>query len=98
MENQKILSNNIGFDDSPVDRIYGSPASGGNLKLIQADYTEYKGKIFKKTLILKGIDGNNFRSHCFVTDDGRWFDRAGIPMLAPPDTIEVEEEDNTNED
>ena len=97
MENNKIIiSNHIGPEGAPADRIYGSPASGGHLRLIQADYTDYKGKIHKKQLILKGIDGNNFKSHCFVTDDGRWFDRTGIPMLKPTEV--VEDEDNGTED
>jgi len=92
MENNKIIiSNHIGPEGAPADRIYGSPASGGQLRLIQADYTDYKGKIHKKQLILRGIDGNNFKSHCFVTDDGRWFDRTGIPMLKPTEIVEDEE-------
>ena len=94
-----IVSNHIGLNGEPADRIYGSPASGGQLRLIQSDYTDYKGKIHKKQLILKGIDGNNFKSHCFVTDDGRWFDRTGIPMLKPSEVIEDEEhrtEDSQN--
>ena len=91
-----IVSNHIGPEGAPADRIYGSPASGGNVRLIQADYSTYKGKIHKKQLILKGIDGNNFKSHCFVTDDGRWFDRTGIPMLKPTEVIE--DEDNGTED
>ena len=98
MENSNIIivSNHIGPNGEPADRIYGSPASGGHLRLIQADYTNYKGKIHKKQLTLKGIDGNNFKSHCFVTDDGRWFDRTGIPMLKPTEVIE--DEDNGTED
>ena len=94
--NYTIVSNHIGMNGEPVDRIYVSPASGGHLRLIQADYSTYKGKIHKKQLILKGIDGNNFKSHCFVTDDGRWFDRTGIPMLKPTEVIE--DEDNGTED
>ena len=90
MENNNIIvSNNIGPNGEPVDRIYGG--THNNLRLVQADYTDYKGKIHKKQLILKGLDGNNFKSHCFVTDDGRWFDRGGIPMLAPDDVVEEEE-------
>ena len=96
MEKFRIESNHIGPNGAPADRIYGSPAGGGHLRLIQADYTDYKGKIHKKQLILKGIDGNNFKSHCFVTDDGRWFDRTGIPMLKPTEVIE--DEDNGTED
>jgi hypothetical protein len=94
MEKYRIESNHIGPDGSPMDRIYSNP--NGNVRLIQADYTDYQGKIHKKQLILKGIDGSNFKSHCFVTDDGRWFDRTGIPMLKPNEI--VEDEDNRTED
>ena len=95
--NYTIVSNHIGPNGEPADRIYGNPASGGHLRLIQSDYTDYKGKIHKKQLILKGIDGNNFKSHCFVTDDGRWFDRGGLPMLAPNNlAAEDKEEDENN--
>ena len=95
--NYTIVSNHIGMNGEPADRIYGSPASGGQLRLIQADYTEYKGNIKKKQLIKQGIDGNNFKSYCFVTDDGRWFDRGGISMLPPDDVVE-EETEATDED
>ena len=96
MENKPIVSNHIGPNGEPADRIYGSPASGGELRLVQADYTTYTGKIHRKQLILKSINGGNFKSHCFVTDDGRWFDRTGIPMLKPNEI--VEDEDNRTED
>ena len=92
MESNKftVVSNHIGLNGEPVDRIYGNPF--GQLRLIQADYTEYKGNIKKKQLIKQGIDGNNFKSYCFVTDDGRWFDRGGISMLPPDDVVEDEED------
>lgn len=98
MESNKftVVSNHIGLNGEPVDRLYGSPF--GNLRLIQADYTEYKGKITKKQLIKTGIDGNNFKSFCYVTDDGRWFDRGGISMLPPDDLDEEENEDDQRED
>ena len=97
MESNKftVVSNHIGLNGEPVDRIYGNPF--GQLRLIQADYTEYKGNIKKKQLIKQGIDGNNFKSYCFVTDDGRWFDRGGISMLPPDDVVEEESEDNGRE-
>ena len=97
MESNKytVVSNHIGPNGEPVDRLYGSPF--GNLRLIQADYTEYKGNIKKKQLIKQGIDGNNFKSYCYVTEDGRWFDRGGIPMLPPDDVVEEESEDNGRE-
>ena len=83
--NYTIVSNHIGINGEPVDRIYGNPF--GQLRLIQADYTEYKGNIKKKQLIKQGIDGNNFKSYCFVTDDGRWFDRGGLPIDKPTNLV-----------
>ena len=98
MESNKytVVSNHIGLNGEPVDRLYGSPF--GNLRLIQADYTEYKGKIKKKQLIKKGIDGNNFKSYCYVTEDGRWFDRGGLPILPPEDIVEEEDQDEVGLD
>ena len=32
---------------------------------------------------LKDIDGGNFFAHAYETDDGRWFDRAGLPCDKP---------------
>ena len=97
MESNKytVVSNHIGPNGEPVDRLYGNPF--GQLRLVQADYTEYKGNIKKKQLIKQGIDGNNFKSYCFVTDDGRWFDRGGISMLPPDDIVEEENEDDRRE-
>jgi hypothetical protein len=46
---------------------------------------------------MKGMDGNNFKSHCYVTDDKRWFDRGGMPILPPDDVVvEDKEEDENN--
>ena len=93
MDSEKftLVSNHIGPNGEPVDRLYGDPF--GNLRLMQADYSKYQGKITKKQLIKTDINGNNFRSYCYVTEDGRWFDRGGIPMLKPVDLTE----DNDNE-
>jgi hypothetical protein len=88
--NYTIVSNHIGPNGEPADRIYGNPS--GQLRLVNADYTEYKGNIKKKQLIKKGTDGNNFKSFCYVTDDGRWFDRGGMPILPPDDVVEEETE------
>jgi hypothetical protein len=72
----------------PIDRIYG----GGELRLrlIQKDGTEYKGTITKKTIIQDGLNGK-FKSHIYVTDDKRTFDRSGFPVYNI-DTVELEEE------
>ena len=44
--------------------------------------------------MIKGIDGNNFRSYTYETDDGRWFDRCGMPIEKPKSIVkeEVKEE------
>ena len=48
--------------------------------------------IDKKYRLIKGMDGKNFKSHCTVTDDGRWFDNGGFPINPPSkDNIEDEE-------
>ena len=72
----------------PIDRIYG----GGHLRLrlIQKDGTEYKGTITKKTIIVDGMNGK-FKSHMYITDDKRTFDRSGFPVYNI-DTVELEEE------
>ena len=74
----KVVSNMVGDEGQAIDRIYGAPASGGDDKLINKDFTEYKGKIHKRATSVKDLDGSRFRSHCFVTDDNRWFDRCGM--------------------
>lgn len=91
--NTIIVSNNIGVGGTPVDRIYGGTA--GRVRLIQADYTEYKGNITKKRIFKKSkLDGSNITTYIYVTDDGRYFDNGGLPILKP-DTIEEEDENTT---
>jgi len=87
----QLVSNHVGPNGESVDRIYGSPASGGHMRLMQADYTEYKGGITKKSITKKDTHGNNFRSFVYVTDDGRWFDRAGMPIQKPNEVDESTE-------
>ena len=74
----------------PIDRIYG----GGHLRLrlIQKDGTEYKGSITKKSIMAEGINGK-IKSHIYVTDDKRTFDRSGFPVY----NIDIIEEDVTEE-
>ena len=72
----------------PIDRIYGGGAL--RLRLIQKDGTEYTGTITKKTIIQDGLNGK-FKSHIYVTDDKRTFDRSGMPVYNV-DTVELEEE------
>jgi len=74
----------------PIDRIYG----GGHLRLrlIQKDGTEYKGSITQKSIMAEGINGK-IKSHIYVTDDKRTFDRSGFPVY----NIDIIEEDVTEE-
>jgi len=57
------------------------------MRLINKDFTEYKGNIHKRALSKKGLDGSRFRSYCYVTDDERWFDRSGMPINKPNDLL-----------
>ena len=63
------------------DRIYGNIYK--QLRLIQKDGTEYKGKIEKKSIKLE--DGT--LSFVHVTADNRWFDKAGMPIDKPTNLI-----------
>ena len=63
------------------DRIYGNIYK--QLKLIQKDGTEYKGKIEKKSIKLE----NGTLSFVHVTADNRWFDKAGMPIDKPTNLI-----------
>tara|TARA_A200000159_G_C7319309_1_gene338110 strand:+ start:995 stop:1288 length:294 start_codon:yes stop_codon:yes gene_type:complete len=85
--NTEVVSNLMGPGGTPIDRLYGSPASGGEMRIINKDFTEYKGKIHKRALSKKDIDGSRFRSYCYVTDDNRWFDRSGMPINKPNDLL-----------
>ena len=90
-----IVSNHIGPNGEPVDRIYGS--INGKVRLVQADYTEYKGNITKKRIYKKSkLDGSNITTHIYVTDDGRYFDNGGLPILKPNDIVEETNDDTTN--
>ncbi len=73
-----------------IDRIYGGLSA---TRLVQKDGTEYKGKLYKKRRLVKGVDGNNFYSLCRVTADGRWFDNSGFPIEAPTKVEEEEEKE-----
>ena len=48
MSDIQIVSNHMGPEGESIDRIYGSPASGGSMRLINKDYSQYKGKITKR--------------------------------------------------
>jgi hypothetical protein len=70
----------------PFDRVYGDLY---HQYLMQKNGTEYKGKLYNKNRLIKGTDGNNFKSKCTVTADGRWFDNVGFP-IDPPTKLEPE--------
>ncbi len=74
----------------PIDRIYGGDHL--RLRLIQKDGTEYKGSITQKSIMAEGINGK-IKSHIYVTDDKRTFDRSGFPVY----NIDIIEEDVTEE-
>ena len=67
------------------DRLYGD--INGKSRLINKDGTAYSGKIEKRRITIKGIDGNNFFSHVYETADGRWFDRGGLPIDKPNNLV-----------
>ena len=62
----KIVSNHVGPNGESIDRIYGNPSQGGKVRLVQADYSTYKGNIKKKTILVERIDGSRFRSHVLL--------------------------------
>ncbi len=82
-----------------IDRIYGSIYQGGQ-RLLQADGTEYKGKLYSKRRLITHKNTMNekvsFYSRCTVTADGRWFDNGGMPIEAPtklePEKVKTQEE------
>ena len=78
-ETNKIYSSETKF--VAYDRIYGNIYK--QLRLIQKNGTEYKGKIEKKSIKLK--DGT--LSFVHKTADNRWFDKAGMPIDKPTNLI-----------
>jgi hypothetical protein len=72
------------------DRIYSN--LNNHIHLINRDGSNYKGKIEKRRITEKGIDGNNFFNHVYETADGRWFDRAGLPCAKPTTLTKQSEE------
>ncbi len=85
LENLKSITQKEPEEDKSVgpiasnldgDRIYSN--LNNNIHLVNVDGSTYKGKIYKRRITLKDIDGGNFFAHAYETDDGRWFDRAGL--------------------
>jgi hypothetical protein len=88
-----IVSNHMGPNGESIDRIYGGGAIP--IRLVNKDYTTYKGNISKVSIMKKSlVDNTRFRSYCYKTDDGRWFDRAGLP-ISKPNKIESDDETDT---
>lgn len=79
-----------------IDRIYGMPGGSAGVELINKNSTIYRGKIHRRRITEKSIDGSNFFSHVYETADGRWFDRTGFPITKPA-TLEKESTDDTSE-
>ena len=67
-----------------ADRIYGI---WGGIELINKDMTRYAGKINKRSITCVDTNKNNFRSYVYETADGRWFDRAGLPIKKPDNLV-----------
>jgi len=83
-----------------IDRVYGSIFKDGS-RLLQADGTIYKGKLYSKRRLVTSTDAitkekKKFYSPCTVTADGRWFDNGGFPIEAPtqlePEKVKTQEE------
>ena len=82
-----------------IDRLYSDLF--GEMKLMQKDHKEYKGKIHKKRRLIsrKSADGNNtsFYSVCYLTADNRWFNNAGMPIEAPKNSLDEEVKESSVE-
>lgn len=79
------------------DRIYQNWTS---IELINKDFSKYTGRINKRSITCKDIAGANFRSYVYETADGRWFDRAGLPINKPTNLVgnnDKGEEDSAEE-
>ena len=93
-----IVSNHVGKNGKSIDRLYGG--SGAiPIRLVQADYTTYKGNITKVGILVDNkIDKTRMRSYCYKTDDNRWFDRGGMPIDKPSQLMKDNEEKDTDKE
>lgn len=96
----KKMKDEDGDEYFMIDRVYGSIFKGGQ-RLLQADGTEYKGKLYSKRRLVVSKnpmtgEKSNFYSACVVTADGRWFDNCGMPIEVPsklePEKVKTAEE------
>ena len=94
----KLKKDEDGEEYFMIDRVYGGLYGE---TLMQANGTQYQGKLYKKRrLIIKKDpltgEKNNFYSPCTVTADGRWFDNCGMPIEEPnklePEKVKTPEE------
>lgn len=84
-DNSKKLKDAEGDEYIMIDRVYGGLYEN---RLLQADGSYYKGKLYKKRRLIINKDTitkekTNFYSPCVVTADGRWFDNCGMPIEEP---------------
>ena len=77
---------NIGKDR--IYMIWKSP------ELVNKDNSIYKGKIHTRAITCQDLQGNNFRSYVYETADGRWFDRAGLPIDKPTNLVSKNDSDD----
>jgi len=88
MSAEIVVSNLVGQGEIAIDRLYmGFP---NKIYVINKDFSDYKGEITKRSILVKGTEGK-FRSHVYKTQDGRWFDRSGMP-ISKPDSLERDDE------
>ena len=62
-------------------------------ELVNKDNSIYKGKINTRSITCQDVQGNNFRSYVYETADGRWFDRAGLPISKPTNLVTRSDDD-----
>ena len=97
---QVPFSNFYDWDDNGNelyrDRLYGDGLTGKN-RLINKDGTKYSGRIDKRRISVKGLDGTNFFSHVYETADGRWFDRSGLPIKKPTNMVKQSDNEEADE-
>ena len=94
-----VISNQYGEDKDGnpiyIDRIYGG--LNGRYRLIQKDFTEYKGTLKTKRVHRKYESGEGYYQQFHVTGDDRWFDNSGMPCDEPKNAKfekeEVQEEE-----
>ena len=80
MKNSLIIPESNKVGDEVIDRIYQDLYK--HMELVNKDGTTYTGKIIKRTIKCEG-----YTSYVHTTADGRWFDRAGMPIDKPKNLI-----------